>query len=225
MTLKPDQGDFSHLDFLETVTTLPAPISFWSNKFFVFKFCVDKISAIVALPFVLAIAILLFVVNPFFNPGPVFFTQDRMGMGGKRLRMWKFRSMTATQDNARAHDAPLEEHRITPFGHFLRKYRIDELPNFFNVLVGQMSLVGPRPDVWDHSAAFVLSIDRYSDRFRVRPGITGLAQVYMGYADTAGAVRHKAYLDKIYVSKSRIKLDLWIMWRTVHVVLTGFGAR
>ena len=139
--------------------------------------------------------------------------------------MWKFRSMTQSPQSSRAYDAPLEEHRITSLGNILRTYRIDELPNFFNVLVGQMSLVGPRPDAWTHSTAYVSSVASYSDRFRVRPGITGLAQVYMGYADTAGAVRHKAYLDKIYVSKSRIKLDLWIMWRTIIVVLTGFGAR
>lgn len=225
MTLRPEKGEFYPLEFLDTSPTLPAPIARWSPKFYLFKFVVDKMSALAALPIVLIISLALLILNPFFNPGPVFFGQDRMGMGGKRFKMWKFRSMTEAAQEARPADARVEENRITPLGSILRKYRIDELPNFFNVFLGQMSLVGPRPDAWDHSTQYVSSIARYSDRFRVRPGITGLAQVYIGYADTTGAIRHKAYLDKIYVRKSQIKLDLWIMWRTVKVVLTGFGAR
>ena len=225
MTLQPDESHFVHLDFLKSGTVLPAPLAVWSLKFCVFKWVVDKCSAICALPIILVGAITLFILNPFYNPGPLFYTQDRMGMGGKRFRMWKFRSMTIVDEPARHVDAPLEAHRVTALGQVMRKYRIDELPNFFNVLKGDMSLVGPRPDAWDHSQHYVSSVRHYGERFRVRPGITGLAQVYAGYADTARLVRRKAYLDRLYVRKSRIRLDLLILWRTLIVVLTGFGAR
>jgi len=99
------------------------------------------------------------------------------------------------------------------------------LPNFINVLVGDMSLVGPRPDAWSHSTEYAKKILHYSDRFRVRPGITGLAQVRGGYADSSRAVQRKARFDRFYVRKSRIKLDLHIIWCTFGVVLTGFGGR
>ena len=225
MTLQSDESHFVHLHFLESGTALPAPLSVWSLKFCVFKCVVDKCSAICALPIVLSVALILFILNPFYNPGPVFFVQDRMGMGGKRFRMWTFRSMTVSDDPTRHVDAPLETHRVTPFSQVVRNYHLDELPNFFNVLKGDMSLVGPRPDAWDHSMHYVSSVLHYSERFRVRPGITGLAQVYAGYADTARLVRRKAYLDRLYVRKSRIRLDLLILWRTLIVVLSGFGAR
>ncbi|MEM6889908.1 MAG: sugar transferase [Pseudomonadota bacterium] len=225
MTFKSGQTEFLELDFLEQSPSLPAPLVRWTAKFAIFKFVCDKVSAIVALPLVVTTAALLLLVNPFLNPGPLFYTQYRMGMGGKRFKMWKFRSMSKTSESARAHDAALEKHRITPFAGLLRKYRVDELPNFFNVLIGQMSLVGPRPDVWDHSTQYVHNIARYGDRFRVRPGITGLAQVASGYADTINAVRRKARLDHLYVKKSRIKMDLYIIGRTFNVIFTGFGGR
>ncbi len=225
MTFKPHPDDFVPLEFTQHVRSLPAPLVEWTPKYVIFKYICDKGSALLAMPFVLLVSIVLLVANPFFNPGPLFYSQDRMGMGGRRFKMWKFRSMSVAPEAARAHDALVEEHRITPFARLLRKFRIDELPNFYNVLVGDMSLVGPRPDAWDHSTHFVSNIVHYKHRFRVRPGITGLAQVYAGYADTVSATYRKARFDHFYVRKSRIKLDLWIIWRTVVVVLTGFGAR
>jgi len=180
---------------------------------------------IIALPFVVFIALILLAVNPVLNPGPLFFRQERMGMGGRRFTMWKFRTMEVTETQVRGHDAPLEEDRIPAFARYLRQSRIDELPNLLNVLIGDMSLVGPRPDAWEHSAHYVLTIAYYNDRFRVRPGITGLAQVRGGYADTTRAVERKARFDRFYVKKSRIRLDIYILWQTVVVVLTGFGAR
>lgn len=225
MTVKPDQIQFANLDFFEDIANLPAPLIYWTPKYRIFKFVTDKGAAVVALPVVLVLAACLLVLNPFLNPGPLFFKQDRMGMGGKRFRMWKFRTMRVSPDTARAHDAPLETHRITRFAAWMRRCRIDEVPNFFNVLLGQMSLVGPRPDAWDHSARYVADVLHYSDRFRVRPGITGLAQVHTGYADTGDAIRRKALLDRYYVKHSRIRLELYIMWRTVVVIVTGFGAR
>jgi lipopolysaccharide/colanic/teichoic acid biosynthesis glycosyltransferase len=148
-----------------------------------------------------------------------------MGMGGVRFRMIKFRSMTPSEGVSRAAHERLEEERITPLGHFLRRTRIDELPNLINVLAGEMSVVGPRPDAFAHAIAYIATVPYYRDRFRVRPGVTGLAQVCGGYADTERAIVRKARLDRFYVRKSRALLDLYIIWRTVVVMLTGFGAR
>lgn len=225
MTNEVDPAQRYRLDFLRPNLVLPAPLVFWTPKYVLFKFICDKGSAIVCLPFVLCIGLFLFVLNPFFNPGPLLFRQDRMGMGGRRFTIWKFRTMSVDSTQARAHDAPLEVERITYFASYIRKFRIDELPNFLSVLVGDMSLVGPRPDAWDHSAQYAKNVLHYGDRFRVRPGITGLAQVRGGYADTTRAVQRKARFDRFYVRKSRIKLDLYILWCTVVVVATGFGGR
>jgi len=213
------------LDFLKPGMAFPAPLTFWTLRYVTFKFICDKGFAILCLPFICLVALVLWALNPFFNPGPLFFSQHRMGMGGRRFNMWKFRTMNLSPVQARAHDAPLEADRITAFGGWLRKFRIDELPNFFNVLSGDMSLIGPRPDAWGHSTEYAKKILHYSDRFRVRPGITGLAQVRGGYADSRRAVQRKARFDSFYVRKSRIKLDLHIIWRTIGVVLTGFGGR
>ena len=190
-----------------------------------FKFLCDKAIVLVLSPLVLLTGLILLVLNPFLNPGPLLFAQHRMGMGGKRFTMWKFRTMSESPGGHRAHDAALEEHRIKAFGCVLRKFRIDELPNLFNVFLGEMSLVGPRPDIWDHSAHYLHNVSHYADRFRVRPGVTGLAQVRGGYADSTRAVERKARYDAFYVRKSRIRLDLYILWLTLAVVLTGSGGR
>lgn len=191
----------------------------------IFKFCADKLLAVISLPFILVISALLLVLNPILNSGPLFFSQQRMGLGGQRFKMLKFRTMSVASEEARAHDAQLETHRITPFANYLRKFRIDELPNFFNVLAGEMSVVGPRPDAWEHSIQYSKTIKYYGDRFQVRPGITGLAQVCGGYADTKRAVQRKARFDRFYVTNRGAGLDIYIMIRTFAVILTGFGAK
>lgn len=197
----------------------------WPLHFLVFKRVCDIHFAMAAMPMIAILWAVLLVLNPFLNPGPVFFRQERMGRDGVPFRIWKFRTMTGSDGSSRAHDEPLEEHRVTSLGAVLRRVRLDELPNFINVLRGEMSLIGPRPDVAEHARAFSGSIPFYDGRFRVRPGITGLAQVRHGYADHETAVRRKAVNDHIYVERAGIGLDLHIIRRTVAVMLTGFGAR
>ena len=186
----------------------------------------DTASALIGLALTGALACLLFLLNPFFNPGPVFYRQMRMGQGGRRFMMWKFRTMTHG-DNAspRAAGAPVEADRITRLGAILRRTRLDEVPNFINVWNGDMALVGPRPDIWEHSLVYSGSVRHYAQRFRVKPGITGLAQVRSGYADTTRAVERKARLDLFYVERASVALDTYIVFRTVWVMLTGFGAK
>lgn len=168
---------------------------------------------------------LVMVLNPLFNPGPLFYRQVRMGQGGKRFEIWKFRTMDTGQPVLRKADDDVEQSRITPLGKILRKYRIDELPNFINVLRSEMSLVGPRPDMVEHAMVFARDVPRYAERFRVKPGITGLAQVRQGYAAGVKATMRKARLDHIYVQRACFLLEMRIIALTVLVVLTGFRAR
>ncbi|MCU4653748.1 sugar transferase [Roseibacterium sp. SDUM158016] len=190
-----------------------------------FKRACDIYFGVVALPLVVILSFVLLILNPFFNPGPLFFRQERMGRGGVPFQIWKFRTMAPANGARRRHDEGVEEDRISRLGGVLRKSRLDELPNFINVLRGDMSVIGPRPDIVEHALAFSVSVPRYRDRFRVKPGITGLAQVRHGYADNASAVRRKARNDAIYIERGSIGMDLAIIARTVQVMLTGFGAR
>lgn len=194
-------------------------------QYVTFKAVFDKSIAAFALPIVALIALMLVILNPFSNPGPVFYRQDRMGHNGRRFRIWKFRTMTHGGDDVRHHSAPLEQERITPLGRFLRRTRIDELPNFINVIKGDMSVIGPRPDAWDHATTHIETVRYYACRFAVRPGITGLAQIKGGYADHQRAIERKARLDLFYVKNCSTSLDLYIALRTAKVVITGFGAK
>lgn len=203
-----------------------APIARWSPRFRVFKTAFDLILAIMAVPIVLVTALVLLLINPILNPGPLFFKQTRMGFRRQQFTLWKFRTMsTCPNGQERPSDAPVEEHRITPLGRVLRKFRIDELPNFFNVLRGEMSVIGPRPDAFSHAVKFDGEVPFYGERFRVLPGITGLAQVQGGYADNPRAIERKARWDHVYVTRSRTKMDLYIVAQTVRVMMTGFGAK
>lgn len=185
----------------------------------------DILIALVALPFILATAMILLVVNRVWNAGPLFFLQTRMGQNCQPFRAIKFRTMRPTHEIIRGPDDPLESDRITPLGQFLRRSRIDELPQCFNVLFGQMSLIGPRPDYWDHAIHYLDFIPGYRQRHVVRPGITGLAQVDGGYAEGVNATVEKTRLDLRYIRRSGLAMEFYVLWRTIVVVLTGFGAR
>ncbi len=186
---------------------------------------IDVGVVILAAPAVLFVAAALLLLNPIFNPGPLFFRQKRMGKGCTSFSMWKFRTMIPAQVELRSHDAPLDRHRITRLGAILRKSRLDELPNLINVLRGEMAIVGPRPDAWDHAVVHIRTIPRYQQRFAVLPGITGLAQVRAGYADDYKSVCRKARLDSIYVRNRSLRMDGGIILATFLVMMTGFGGR
>lgn len=209
----------------ETASCHPYPIARWSWKFRVFKRGCDVFFAVLALPLLAAMTVVLYILNPFFNPGPLFFRQERMGLSGRSFRIWKYRTMTECHVTIRGHHDPVEEYRITPLGRVLRRLRIDELPNFLNVLQGEMSVVGPRPDDIEHAKLYVETIPYYRERTRVKPGITGLAQVRMGYAADESEVRRKARYDRLYVRRSCGRLELSVIAATFGVMITGFGAR
>jgi len=157
--------------------------------------------------------------------GPAFFVQRRVGKGGRAFNMYKIRSMRTNSEENGAQFAGEDDPRITRIGRFIRKMRIDELPQFLNILKGDMALIGPRPE----QAAFVQEFEKviplYSFRHIVRPGITGWAQVTHGYAADEDGTREKLAHDFYYVKNLSIWLELDIIFKTIKTMITGFGAR
>ena len=170
-----------------------------------------------------AACLLLVVLNPVFNAGPLVFKQTRMGLGCKPFAVIKFRTMTPGPTAKRGAFDLLETGRISSLGVFLRRTRIDELPQIINVLRGEMSLIGPRPDNYDHACVYLDAIPGYAARHRILPGISGFAQVEVGYVDGMNGMRRKIEADLFYCAQANFWLDLWITWRTVCVVVGRKG--
>ncbi len=180
--------------------------------------------------FVLALLILL-LISPLMlaialgvklsSPGPILFKQRRYGLDGKRIVVYKFRSMTVAEDGDVVKQATQNDSRVTKFGAFLRKTSLDELPQFINVLQGRMSVVGPRPHAVAHNEMYRKLIRGYMIRHKVRPGITGLAQVngYRGETETVDKMKARIEYDLAYLRSWSLLLDLQIILKTVVVVL------
>ena len=160
------------------------------------------------------------------SPGPVIFRQRRNGLAGEEIMVWKFRSMT-TQDNGTVvPQATRDDPRITRFGAFLRRSSLDELPQFFNVLQGQMSIVGPRPHAVAHNEQYRRLIKAYMVRHKVKPGITGWAQIHglRGETDTIDKMQARVEYDLEYLRNWSLRLDLYIVVRTIWVVFGSANA-
>ena len=167
----------------------------------------------------------LIIVMPFFlvaivgikltMPGPIFFLQERVGKDGRLFSIYKFRTMKVNKEAEKAQDSSLDEVRLTRFGKFLRRVKIDELPQLLNVFVGDMSMVGPRPTL-------KAQVDEYTDyerqRLKMRPGMTGLAQVN-GNASIPWKLRIE--YDVKYVNTFNVFQDLVILFKTIAVVVVG----
>lgn len=158
------------------------------------------------------------------SSGPVLFVQDRIGKDGRRFPLWKFRTMRPSE-NRRSEWVQDNGHRITRVGYWLRKFRLDELPQLFNVLMGHMNLVGPRPHPASNYQLFIDRIPFYAFRSVVRPGITGWAQVRYGYANNLEEETEKMRYDLYYIKHRSLLFDWEIVVRTVKVVLLGSDAR
>ena len=167
-------------------------------------------------PVLLVIALLVKLTSP----GPIIFRQRRYGLDGKEILVYKFRSMTVTEDGARVQQATKNDQRITPLGAILRKTSLDELPQFINVLQGRMSIVGPRPHAVSHNEMYRKLIKGYMVRHKVKPGITGWAQVngFRGETDTLDKMQGRIDYDLDYLRNWSLKLDLYIIFKTVRVV-------
>lgn len=176
---------------------------------------------VVLLPFFLVVAILI----RFDSPGPVIYSQIRVGQNGKRIRIYKFRSMRVdAEQNGDAVWAVKNDPRVTRIGRILRKSRIDELPQLFNVLIGELDFVGPRPERPEFVEKLQSLIPYYTLRHTVKPGITGWAQVMFHYGSTIDEAKEKLQYDLFYIKNMSLKLDLLIIFQTLKIVILGRGA-
>lgn len=155
------------------------------------------------------------------SPGPVIFKQRRYGLDGEEILVYKFRSMTVTEDGGTILQAQKDDKRITPLGAFLRKSSLDELPQFVNVLQGRMSIVGPRPHAVAHNELYRKLIKGYMVRHKVKPGITGWAQVngFRGETETLDKMQGRIDFDLDYLRNWSLQLDIRIIFRTIRLVI------
>ncbi|MGY3572133.1 undecaprenyl-phosphate glucose phosphotransferase [Vibrio paucivorans] len=160
------------------------------------------------------------------SPGPVIFKQFRYGLDGRKIEVWKFRSMSTMEQGKDVKQATKNDPRITPFGGFLRRTSLDELPQFFNVLGGSMSIVGPRPHAITHNEEYRQIVDRYMLRHKVKPGITGWAQVngYRGETDTLDKMEKRVEFDLAYIHHWSVWMDIKIVFLTIFKGFTGKNA-
>jgi lipopolysaccharide/colanic/teichoic acid biosynthesis glycosyltransferase len=195
------------------------------KRFALVKELGDRLLAIVGMLVFLPVFLLLALLIKVTSKGPVFFKQPRVGKGGKIFEIIKLRTMYFDAEEATGPIwAKPNDPRITPTGKFLRMTHLDELPQLINVLRGEMSIVGPRPERPVFVDRFRNQIPYYSERLRVKPGITGLAQVCHKYDETLRDVKRKLAYDLLYIQRMCLMVDLAILFMTVRR-LTGKGAR
>tara|TARA_Y100000588_G_C14266322_1_gene930061 strand:- start:1709 stop:2878 length:1170 start_codon:yes stop_codon:yes gene_type:complete len=191
----------------------------------IFKRIWESLIIILSMPITLTIMVVTAILIRLESAGPVFFTQERVGQSGRVFKIYKFRSMTVDKSCDKDKFATDEQARITKVGKFIRKVRIDELPQFFNVLKGDMSLIGPRPEQESFVKLFEQEIPFYGYRHMVKPGITGWAQTVHGYADDTDSTKEKLAYDLYYIKHLSFWLDVNIVFKTLKTMLTGFGAK
>lgn len=197
------------------------------------KSLVDRAGALVLLVLLLPFLVVLAIAIKRDSPGPVIFTQTRIGQRARPFRIFKLRTMipahlmpVVQDDEAHRHSITTDDDpRITRLGRVLRRYRIDELPQLLNILLGDMSFVGPRPEAHSLTEWYEREIPFYHYRHIIKPGLTGWAQVNQGHVAEIHDVRDKLYLDFYYVKYFSLWLDVLITLRTGLIVMTGFGAK
>ena len=193
-------------------------IGFYSKIRRVIDFIISLLSLVIVIPIILITSIFIMLESP----GNPFYVQSRMGLMGKEFNLIKLRSMRTDAEKNGAQWADKNDPRITKVGRFIRKTRIDELPQIFNVLKGEMSIIGPRPERQIFVEEFVKYIPNFPKRLEVKPGLTGWAQVNGGYEITP---EEKLRLDLFYIENRRFLLDVKIVLRTIQIIFFFVGAR
>jgi lipopolysaccharide/colanic/teichoic acid biosynthesis glycosyltransferase len=188
----------------------------------------DLVLAAILIPLLAPLMLLVAVGIKLTSRGPILFVQERMGYQGHAFRMYKLRTMKVGEEAEDPRLAAItrdEDDRVTSIGKYLRRYRIDELPQIFNIFTGEMSWIGPRPEAVPLSRWYEAELPFYRYRHIVRPGITGWAQVRQGHVAGVGDVLWKLQYDFYYIKNFSFWLDLLIVARTARTILSGFGAR
>ena len=215
------QARSSQIYGMPLVDILPQLMPEWEKKI---KRIIDIIVSLIIIILTLPVTLITSIAIVYESPGGVFFKQERCGLNGKLFKIYKFRSM---KKDAEKNTGPVWSHkgdpRITRVGRFIRKVRIDEIPQMINVLNGEMSIVGPRPERPFFVEKLSEEIPYYKRRLKVRPGITGWAQVKHKYDETIEDVKIKLRYDLFYIENMSLRMDFKILFRTVFVVLLGKG--
>ena len=218
------QSSFGHVGSVPVINLFQKPLSDWK---LLAKDVEDRALGALILLFITPLMFVIALLIKLDSPGPVFFRQKRYGFNNQEIEVWKFRTMRpeAALDGA-VPQARRNDPRVTAVGLFLRRSSLDELPQIFNVLRGDMSLVGPRPHAVLHNEQFAQVIDEYAARHRIKPGITGWAQVngWRGETDTVYKMQKRVEHDIHYIDNWSIGFDLKILAMTVFVVLRGDNA-
>ncbi|MFB9135744.1 undecaprenyl-phosphate glucose phosphotransferase [Vibrio sp. AK197] len=222
--------DFFTYDLIQSrwrnVGRIPT-LSIYDTPFYGFSTFIKRVEdVIVASIILLLISPILLAVSigvKMSSPGPIIFKQYRYGMDGKKIKVWKFRSMKAMDNGATVKQATKDDPRVTKFGAFIRRTSLDELPQFINVLQGRMSIVGPRPHAVAHNEEYRSLVDKYMLRHKVKPGITGWAQVngYRGETDTIDKMAKRVEYDLFYIRSWSLWLDIKIIFMTVFKGFIG----
>ena len=190
----------------------------------VFKRAFDIIFSLGVLIIGSPIFLLLALITRLTSPGPAFYAQERVGRQGKIFRIYKFRSMyTDAEKTGPVLSGGLLDTRITPWGRFMRQTRLDELPQFVNVLRGDMSVVGPRPERQFFIDKIVEIAPEYHSLLKVKPGITSIGQIKYGYAATIEEMVQRLRYDLLYPERRSFFFDMWIIAQTLRVMAQGRG--
>jgi putative colanic acid biosynthesis UDP-glucose lipid carrier transferase len=217
------QGRMGNVDGVPVVAVCESPFDGVSG---LVKRASDVVMSLLILSLAAPVMLAIAVAVKATSPGPVIFRQRRYGLDGKEIMIYKFRSMTVCEDGEVIAQARRHDQRVTRLGAFLRRTSLDELPQFFNVLQGRMSIVGPRPHAVAHNELYRKLIKGYMIRHKVKPGITGWAQVngLRGETDTLDKMKARIDHDLDYLRHWSLRFDLYIMWRSVTVVLKDCNA-
>ena len=216
------QARFDHVGGIPVMSVCDSPFEGLDG---VAKRLSDIVLATLILCLIWPLMLLIAIAVKLSSPGPAVFRQRRYGLDGKDITVYKFRTMTVMEDGKNVRQAVRGDQRLTRIGGFLRRSSLDELPQFINVVQGRMSIVGPRPHANAHNEQYRKLINGYMVRHKVRPGITGWAQVKYPYGSTVEDALEKLQYDLYYIKRTSIFLDLVILLRSIQVVLFGRGAR
>ena len=156
--------------------------------------------------------------------GPIFYSQIRTGLNFKKIRIWKLRTMYDNSEKGEPKWATKDDERITKIGKILRKTRIDELPQLLSIIIGDMSLIGPRPERPEFDQLLKKEIANYSLRYTIKPGLSGWAQVNYNYGSSIKDAEKKLSYDLFYLSQFSIWIDLLIFFKTINLVINGRGS-
>ncbi|MTI71809.1 MAG: sugar transferase [Firmicutes bacterium] len=196
--------------------------SFFDLKFRILKRTMDIFFSLIGLIVTFPLVLLIVVLIKLETKGPWLYKQDRIGVKGRKFTIYKLRSMFKDAEKDGIHWTEENDPRVTKIGKFIRKTRIDEIPQLFNILIGDMSIVGPRPERPFFIKIFNKELPMYKERLTIKPGLTGLAQVNGGYNLTP---KEKLHLDLYYIKNKNLLVDIKIIIKTIKVIFTLEGAR